>query len=63
MGMYTGAEGFVSVSMRGILSKCDWRGTEIVESDEIREEMTSGDAGSTAVADGSLSCVREGMDL
>lgn len=33
-------------SMRGTLSKCEFRGTEIVDRDEISDEMTSGDVGS-----------------
>lgn len=33
--------------MRGTLSKWLWTGTEIVEREEINDEMTSGDAGST----------------
>lgn len=33
-------------SMRGTLSKCEFRGTEIVDRDEIRDEITSGDVGS-----------------
>lgn len=37
----------MSDSMRGTLSKWVWRGTEMVERDEINEEITSGDAGST----------------
>lgn len=41
-----GAEG-ISGSMRGTLSKWLWTGTEIVEREEINDEMTSGDAGST----------------
>ena len=30
----------------GTLSKCEFRGTEILERDEIKDEMTSGDVGS-----------------
>jgi hypothetical protein len=33
-------------SMRGTLSKCEFRGTEIADRDEISDEMTSGDVGS-----------------
>lgn len=33
-------------SMRGTLSKCEFRGTEMVDKDEINDEMTSGDVGS-----------------
>lgn len=33
-------------SMRGTLSKCEFRGTEIADKDEISDEMTSGDVGS-----------------
>lgn len=38
-------------SMRGTLSKCEFRGTEIVERDEISEEMTSGEVGSVEELD------------
>lgn len=33
-------------SMRGTVSKCEFRGTEIVDRDEIRDEITSGEVGS-----------------
>jgi hypothetical protein len=33
-------------SMRGTLSKCEFRGTEMADKDEISDEMTSGDVGS-----------------
>jgi len=36
-------------SIRGTLSKCEFRGTEMVERDEINDEMTSGDVGSADV--------------
>ena len=42
-----GEGGTLSDSMRGTLSKWVWTGTEMVERDEINEEITSGDAGST----------------
>lgn len=42
-----GVVGSVSESMRGPLSKCDWRGTEMVDSDEINDEITSGEPWST----------------
>ena len=38
-------------SMRGTLSKCEFRGMEIVERDEISEEMTSGEVGSVEELD------------
>lgn len=45
-------------SIRGTVSKCEFRGTEMVDSEEISDEMTSGDVGSAE-----LPCPREGSDL
>lgn len=51
----------MSESMRGKLSKCDCRGTDIVESDEINDEITSGEAVSTV--DGFARWARDGSDF
>lgn len=42
-------------SIRGMLSKCEFRGTEIADRDEISDEITSGEVGSP--------CPRPGSDL
>lgn len=42
------------MSIFGTVSKCEFRGTDMAEREEIREEMTSGEVGSP---------LREGIDL
>lgn len=49
--------------MGGTLSKWLWTGTEIVEREEINDEITSGDAGSTVEGLFLAAWAREGRDL
>lgn len=49
----SGNAGSDSVSNFGTVSKCEFRGTEMVEREEMREEMTSGEVGSVPLREGS----------
>lgn len=49
----SGNAGSDSVSNFGTVSKCEFRGTERVDREEMREEMTSGEVGSIPLREGS----------